>query len=40
VVKETAKITKANGEVNYEVGIKGKDVLFDAKGKFLKEAKD
>ena len=39
-IKETAKITKASGEVNYEIGIKGKDLLFDASGKFIKEAKD
>jgi hypothetical protein len=39
-VKETAKITKANKEINYEIGIKGKDLLFDALGKFIKEAKD
>ena len=38
-IKETAKITKP-GEINYEIGIKGKDILFDAKGKFIKEAKD
>ena len=39
-VKEAAKITKANGEVNYEAEIKGKDVVFDTNGKFIKEAKD
>lgn len=39
-IKSAAKITKSNGTVNYEAGIKGKDVLFDAAGKFLKEAKD
>jgi hypothetical protein len=39
-VKETAKITKASKEINYEIGIKGKDLLFDASGKFIKEAKD
>ena len=39
-VKEAARITKANGAVNYEAAIKGKDVLFDANGKFIKEAKD
>ena len=35
-----AKITKADGSINYEAAIKGKDVLFDAKGKFLKVVKD
>lgn len=39
-VKGAAKITKADGTVNYEAEIKGKDVLFDANGKFLKEVKD
>lgn len=39
-IKEAAKITKANGEVNYEAEVKGKDVIFDAAGKFLKEVKD
>lgn len=39
-IKSGAKITKANGTINYEAAIKGKDVLFDAGGKFLKEAKD
>ncbi|TAJ47394.1 MAG: hypothetical protein EPO58_15975 [Chitinophagaceae bacterium] len=39
-VKGAAKITKANGSVNYEAAIKGKDALFDANGKFLKEVKD
>ena len=40
VVKSAAKITKADGSINYEAAIKGKDVLFDANGKFIKEAKD
>ena len=35
-IKEAAKITKANGEVIYEAEVKGKDLLFDASGKFLK----
>jgi hypothetical protein len=39
-VKGAAKITKASGEVNYEAEIKGKDVMFDANGKFIKEQKD
>ena len=39
-VKEAAKITKANGEVNYEAEISKMDVIFDAKGTFIKEAKD
>lgn len=39
-VKGAAKIIKADGSVNYEAAVKGKDVLFDANGKFIKEAKD
>lgn len=39
-IKEGAKITKADGTVNYEAEVDGKDVIFDATGKFLKEAKD
>jgi uncharacterized lipoprotein NlpE involved in copper resistance len=39
-IKEAAQIVKQNGEVNYEAEVKGKDVIFDANGKFLKEAKD
>jgi hypothetical protein len=39
-IKETAKVTTPAGEVSYEIGVKGKDVLFDIKGKFIKEEKD
>jgi hypothetical protein len=39
-LKDGAKITKADGTVNYEAAIKGKDVIFDASGKFIKESKD
>ncbi|MFP5042222.1 PepSY-like domain-containing protein [Parasediminibacterium sp. JCM 36343] len=39
-ISETARITKAGGEVIYEAGLKGKDVLFDKAGNFIKEAKD
>ena len=39
-IKEGAKITKADGTVNYEAEVDGKDVIFDAAGKFLKEVKD
>lgn len=39
-VSEAAKITKSNGVVNYEAEINGKDIIFDAAGKFLKEVKD
>ncbi len=39
-VKAAAKITKAGSSINYEAEIKGKDVLFDANGRFLKEVKN
>jgi hypothetical protein len=39
-IKEAAKVTKANGEVNYEAEVKGKDLLFDSAGKFIKVAQD
>jgi len=41
-IKEAAKITKANGEINYEAEVKGKDLMFDANGNFLmaKEEKE
>ncbi|HQS04056.1 MAG TPA: hypothetical protein PLT16_00285 [Daejeonella sp.] len=39
-IKEGAKITKADGTVNYEAEVDGKDVIFDAAGNFLKELKD
>lgn len=39
-VKEAAKITDAKGTVTYEAEIKGKDLIFDAAGTFLKETKD
>ncbi len=39
-IKETAKIVNNKGVITYEIGTKGKDILFDANGKFLKEAKD
>lgn len=35
-IKEAAKITKANGEVQYEAEINKKDVLFTAEGKLVK----
>ena len=37
--KESAKITDAKGAVTYEVEIKGMDLIFDSKGKFIKELK-
>lgn len=35
-IKETAKITDANGKVSFEVEIKGKDLMFDEQGNLLK----
>jgi hypothetical protein len=39
-IKEASKITKASGEIMYEAAIKGKDVIFDSGGKFIKTVKD
>jgi uncharacterized membrane protein YkoI len=39
-ITEAAQIVKANGEIVYEAEVNKKDVLFDANGKFIKEAKD
>lgn len=39
-IKETAKITNSAGKVEYEVAIKGKDLMFDSSGNFLKEVAD
>ena len=39
-IKEAAKITDANGLVTYEAEMMGKDLIFDANGKFVKEVKD
>jgi len=39
-VKEAAKIVKANGDINYEAEVNGKDVIFDDNGKFIKKTRD
>ncbi len=39
-VKEAARIEDAAGTVTWEAEVTGKDVLFDAAGQFLREAKD
>jgi len=39
-VKEAAKITDTKGTVTYEAEIKGRDLLFDSNGKFIKEIKN
>src|SRR6266487_1345419 len=36
-IEEAVIILKSNGEVIYEAAIKGKDLVFDSKGNFLKE---
>lgn len=38
-ITEASKIVDAKGTPTYEARVKGKDVIFDANGKFLKEAK-
>jgi len=39
-IKETAQIKKANGAMQYEAEVKGKDIIFDDRGNFIKEEKD
>lgn len=39
-IKEAAKITDAKGIVTYEAEIKGKDLIFDSNGQFIRESKD
>jgi hypothetical protein len=36
-IKEAAKVTDAKGTLTYEAEIKGKELIFDDKGNFLKE---
>lgn len=38
--REAAKVTNAAGVLSYEVEIKGKDLVFDAQGNFVKEEKE
>jgi hypothetical protein len=35
-IKEAAKVTNAKGIVTYEAEVKGKELIFDEKGNFLK----
>lgn len=35
-IKEAARITDAKGVISYEAEVKGSDLLFDAKGNFIK----
>ncbi|MCS4163993.1 MULTISPECIES: PepSY-like domain-containing protein [Sphingobacterium] len=39
-IKEAAKITDARNNVSYEAEVDGRDLIFDDKGKFLKEVRD
>jgi len=39
-IKEAAKISDAQGAITYEAEVKGKDLIFDSRGKFIKETKD
>lgn len=39
-IKETSIIKKSNGEENYEVEVKGMDVLFSKDGKYIRSIKD
>lgn len=39
-IKSAAKITKADGSVNWEANVRGKDAIFDANGNYIKEMKD
>ena len=39
-IKSAAKITNADGSVNYEANVNGKDAIFNTEGKFIKEVKD
>lgn len=36
-ITEAAKVTRANGEINYKACIKGRDMLFDASCTYLTE---
>ena len=36
---EAAQITDAKGTITYEVEVKGKDIIFDSNGNFIKEIK-
>lgn len=36
-IKEAGKVTDAKGKLTYEAEIKGKDLIFDEKGVFIKE---
>lgn len=39
-IKEVSQISKLSGPKTYEIEIKGKELIFDSEGKFIKESKD
>jgi predicted flavoprotein YhiN len=39
-IKEASRITKADGSIFYEAEIKGRELIFDSEGKYVKENKD
>ncbi len=39
-IKEAAKITDAHGIITYEAEIKGRDLIFDISGNYLREVKN
>lgn len=40
VIKEAAKIILADGSLQFEAAIKGKDIIFNGAGSFVKEIED
>jgi len=39
-IKEVSQVSKLTGPKTYEIEIKGKELIFDSEGKFIKEEKD
>jgi uncharacterized membrane protein YkoI len=39
-IKEAARIKKADGKINYEAEVKGKDLIFDEQGNFINAEKE
>ena len=39
-IKEASKITDQKGKIMFEAALKGKDIIFDADGNFIKEIKE
>ena len=38
-ITEAGKVTDAKGKISYEAEVKGKDIIFDENGKFVKAEK-